>query len=253
MFSCMHLWLNHGMRWIYISPHLDDVILSAGGLIYEQTQAGTPVEIWTMICGVPPLRRLSELARDLHRQWGTTTARQTVLLRRREDRAAATRVGARVRHFDVPDCIYRLGPDGEFLYSDIFVPPHPFEADLPTRITAELASCLRSDDMLFGPLAIGGHVDHVIVRQAVEALGRPLQYFADIPYLLYHPEALEPAVKGMRVEVWPVGEAGLQAWIDGVAAYRSQIAALFVTGTGMRAGIQHAWEVAQGVRLWRWA
>jgi hypothetical protein len=37
------------MRWIYLSPHLDDAALSAGGLIYEQTQAGIQVEIWTFI------------------------------------------------------------------------------------------------------------------------------------------------------------------------------------------------------------
>ncbi|NTU55874.1 MAG: PIG-L family deacetylase, partial [Anaerolineales bacterium] len=41
------------MRWIYLSPHLDDAVLSAGGLIYEQTRSGTPVEIWTFMCGVP--------------------------------------------------------------------------------------------------------------------------------------------------------------------------------------------------------
>lgn len=45
------------MRWIYISPHLDDAVLSAGGLIYEQTRAGHEVEIWTFMCGFPSQRR----------------------------------------------------------------------------------------------------------------------------------------------------------------------------------------------------
>lgn len=240
------------MRWIYISPHLDDAVLSAGGLIYEQSRAGTPVEIWTVVCGVPSHRRLSEFARELHRQWGTTTARQTVLLRRREDRAAAARVGARVRHFDVPDCIYRLDPSGDFLYRDIFVPPHAQEAGLSERIAADLAARLRADDVLACPLTIGGHVDHVLVRRAVELLGRPLRYYADVPYLLYHPEALETAVAGLEVEVWPVGEEGLRAWIEGVAAYRSQIAALFGNEAAMQIGIRRVWEEAgRGVRLWR--
>ena len=47
------------MRWIYLSPHLDDAVFSAGGLIYEQTQAGTPVEIWTIMCGDPHLTEYS--------------------------------------------------------------------------------------------------------------------------------------------------------------------------------------------------
>ncbi|MCE7860069.1 MAG: PIG-L family deacetylase, partial [Chloroflexi bacterium CFX2] len=30
------------MRWIYLSPHLDDAALSAGGWIFDQTRAGIP-------------------------------------------------------------------------------------------------------------------------------------------------------------------------------------------------------------------
>ena len=28
------------MRWIYLSPHFDDAVLSCGGLIWEQTHSG---------------------------------------------------------------------------------------------------------------------------------------------------------------------------------------------------------------------
>ena len=28
------------MRWIYLSPHLDDAVLSCGGLIFEQSRQG---------------------------------------------------------------------------------------------------------------------------------------------------------------------------------------------------------------------
>lgn len=238
------------MRWIYISPHLDDAVLSAGGLIYEQTRAGIPVEIWTVICGIPGHRRLSDFARVLHFAWGTGTPRQTVLLRRREDRAAAAIVGARVRHFDVPDCIYRLGPDGEFLYQGIFVPPHPAEADLPARIAADLAAHLRPDDVLAVPLSIGGHVDHVTVTAAARLLGRPLLRFADIPYLFGHPDSLPPAVAGMRETIHPVSQAGLEAWQTAIAAYASQISSVFTDLDDMRAKIHAYWQPVGGLRLW---
>jgi len=39
------------MRWIYISPHFDDAVLSCGGLIWEQTHKGITVEIWTVCAG----------------------------------------------------------------------------------------------------------------------------------------------------------------------------------------------------------
>ncbi|MBA4379671.1 MAG: PIG-L family deacetylase, partial [Anaerolinea sp.] len=58
------------MRWIYISPHLDDAVLSCGGLIWEQSHAGTQVEIWTVCTGDPPEGPLSPFAEVLHAEWG---------------------------------------------------------------------------------------------------------------------------------------------------------------------------------------
>jgi len=239
------------MRWIYISPHLDDAILSAGGLIYEQThaRAARHVEIWTVVCGFPNETEVSPLAQVLHFQWGFASAEETVRSRRDEDRAAAKRVGASPVHFDVPDCIYRRGRDGNWLYNDVFVPPHPDEADLPARITALLAERLERGDKVICPLAIGGHVDHVTVRRAVEGLHRPLWYYADIPYLLNNPEALGPLKMEMQASPRKVSSAGLSAWQRGIAAYASQLSMLFETPKNMRARIADYGQ--KGLRLWK--
>ena len=162
------------MRWIYISPHLDDAVLSAGGFIYEQTRNGNPVEIWTIVCGYPPPGELTLRAQLEHFQWGTGTAKETIDLRRAEDVHAASIIGAKPVHFDIPDCIYRRGPDGEELYLDIFVQPHEAESHLPDQIAQTIAPRLLPDDQIICQLGIGGHVDHIIVRQAVEQLKRPL-------------------------------------------------------------------------------
>ncbi|MEW6094039.1 MAG: PIG-L family deacetylase [Chloroflexota bacterium] len=240
------------MRWIYISPHFDDAVLSCGGLIYEQSRQGIPVEIWTVCAGDPPSGSLSPLAQVCHFQWGTQTAEETVALRREEDQAAAARVGAGTRQFGFADCIYRRSPEGNLLYTeDVFVTPHPLEAELDAEIAAALEKELRPDDLLVCPLTIGSHVDHVLTRTAVERLGRPLRYYADIPYLLNDPEALEPATKGLRADLFPVSEDGLAAWLDGVAMYRSQIAMLFETEEKMREAIRLYWADRRGLGLWR--
>ena len=237
------------MRWVYISPHLDDAVLSAGGFIFDQTHAGVPVEIWTVCCGFPPLTEVSPFAQGLHFQWGFSSAEETVRLRRAEDLKAAAVVGARVLHFDFLDCIYRRGPDGEWLYPmDVFVPPHSADADLPAQMTAALASRLHPDDVVVCPLAIGRHVDHVAVRKAMEGLGRPLMYIADIPYLLNHPDELEPSTRGMQAEVRRVSEAGVSAWQEGVAAYASQFSTLFVPPQDLPGAI--ASYAANGIHLW---
>ncbi len=187
------------MRWIYISPHFDDAVLSCGGLIFEQTRQGTPVEIWTILAGDPPPGPLSEFARQNHALWGLPGGKETVAMRRAEDERASSLVGADLVHFDIPDCIYRRSPQGQALYPETVISaPHPADRKLPDRMAACLRSELLKDDILVCPLALGGHVDHVLVRQAVESLHQPLLYYADVPYLLNNPQTLEPAIVRIR-------------------------------------------------------
>jgi LmbE family N-acetylglucosaminyl deacetylase len=240
------------MRWVYLSPHFDDAVLSCGGLIFEQTRQGIPVEIWTVCAGDPPPGSLSKMAAKIHKEWGTGTAEETVHLRRGEDREAASRVGAGALHFDVPDCIYRRGPSGVLLYTtSVFTPWNPLEKDLPARMAATIRERLAPEDIVVCPLAIGGHVDHILVRRAVESLGRPLRYYADIPYLLHRPGSLAPVTAGLTGEIHPVSGEGLQAWTAAIAAYRSQVSMLFKTERRMRQAIANYWQRAHGIRLWR--
>ena len=240
------------MRWIYLSPHLDDAVLSAGGLIHGQTQAGLPVEIWTFMCGYPPEGEYSQFAQDLHKMWGFNTAEEVVRGRRVEDINAASIVGATTVHFDFLDCIYRHGPDGEWLYSEISVPPHPADKDLPARIAAEVSARLEPDDVLVCQLAVGSHVDHVIVRQAAELLGRPLIYDIDVPYIFYKPEELDTKAVGMKESVHLITEVGLERWQEAILAYKSQISTLgdvFNTPEKVKESINSYWSLHKGIRL----
>ena len=239
------------MRYIYLSPHLDDAVLSAGGLIYEQSRAGIPVEIWSFMCGFPPDDQLSPIAQVLHYQWGTTTAEETIRIRRAEDARAGEIVGAKTVHFDFLDCIYRRGKDGEWLYSDVFVPPHKAEADLPAQIAQVMVAWLKPDDMVVCQLAVGSHVDHVLVRKAAEMLGRPLMFDADIPYLLNHPDELEPKTARMKESLLTVSEAGFGFWLAAAEAYASQLSTLFESRDEMHDKMRGYWAESKGIRLWR--
>ena len=76
-------------------------------------------------------------------------------------------------------------------------------------------------------LALGGHVDHILVRRAAEQLLRPLRYVADLPYHFNQPGELERQVAGMNLVLHPVSEPGFQAWIRAILAYPSQLNSLF--------------------------
>ena len=238
------------MRWINISPHLDDAALSAGGFIYEQTRTGIPVEIWNIVCGFPPPGELTPLAQFEHFQWGTGTAEETVNLRRAEDARATDILGANATYFDVPDCIYRRGPDGEPLYTNIFVEPHEAEADLPLQIARTLLPLLLPDDRVICQLGIGGHVDHILVRQAAEQLGRPLWYAADQPYLFKQPGELNGFIAGMKEFLHPITEAGLGAWVEAILAYQSQLGALFESTDQVSEAILSYYAERDAFPLW---
>jgi LmbE family N-acetylglucosaminyl deacetylase len=238
------------MRWIYLSPHFDDAVLSCGGLIYEQTRQGLHAEIWTIFAGDAPAGPLSPVALSCHVDWGIPDVHDLVATRREEDLAAAATVGAEITHFGLPDCIYRRSADGDPLYpEDVFVPIHPFDQGLDADIAAALSAELASQDILVAPLAIGDHVDHRLVRMAAERLERPLRYYADIPYVFRHPEMLSPATHAMESDLYPVSEQGLHAWISGTAAYQTQMVILFGSEANMRTSLHTDWETRHGIRL----
>jgi LmbE family N-acetylglucosaminyl deacetylase len=242
------------MRWIYLSPHLDDAVLSAGGMIYEQTRSGIQVEIWTFMCGCPSVAEYSPFAKLLHAQWGFSSAGEAVRERRVEDRTAAAILGAETVHFDFLDCIYRRGPRGEWLYSNIAVPPHRDDAGLPALMAEDISARLEPDDVLVCQLSIGSHVDHVLVRQAAEHLGRSLVYTIDIPYFFHKRYELEQKTVGMKESVHSVTEAGLRSWQEAVLAYKSQVPTLgdaFDNPEKVRESLQRYWSESGGIRHFR--
>jgi LmbE family N-acetylglucosaminyl deacetylase len=242
------------MDWIYLSPHLDDAIYSCGGLIWEQTQAGQQVAVWTVCAGDPPPGPLSPFAEALHARW--KTGRDTVQQRREEDLAACQTVGAQARHFSVPDCIYRRSPvDGTYLYSSeeaIFGRLHLDDAEQAIEFGRDLFPGLPEDVQFVVPLCLGGHVDHQFVRAAAEVSGRQVWYYADYPYVIKSGKELEKVTEGLQAIDFPVSPEGLAAWGEAVELYASQVSTFWKDLEEMRAQLGAYHGRTGGVRLWRW-
>jgi LmbE family N-acetylglucosaminyl deacetylase len=222
-------------------------------LIYEQTQSGIPVEIWTFMCGNPHLSEYSPFAQSLHAQWGFADAEETIRKRRIEDTTAANILGATVLHFDFLDCIYRRDSNGDWLYPEgVFGTIRPEDADLPAQIASAITPRLQSTDILVCQLGVGSHVDHVLVRQAAELLGRPLIYDIDMPYFLYKSNEFGEKAAGMKESTSRITESSLEPWIEAVIAYKSQLPSLnevVRTPENARKSIRAYWEKWGGVRL----
>ena len=125
--------------------------------------------------------------------------------------------------------------DGTWSYpEDVCVPADPADARLAGEIAEAISMRLLPDDVVVCQLAIGGHVDHRIVRAAAELLARPLWYDVDVPYVFNHPEELGPATAGLKSVAHPISEDNLIAWQEAVLAYPSQFSGLFTSPEAMR-------------------
>jgi len=235
-------------KWIFLSPHFDDVALSCGGLAWELAQQGEAVSVWTICAGEPSPGALSPFAEALHRRWQAGT--EVVAQRRQEDRASCAAMGAWPLYSSIPDCIYRRGGAQSIpLYTSeraLFGPLHPLETPLVELLVREIQDRLPEGAKIVCPLAVGGHVDHRLVRQAAEMTGRGLEYYADVPYVFKQ----RPALEGYRWRVYPITLGGLDAWGEAVAAHTSQISSFWPDLESMRLAISEYYGEHRGLVLW---
>lgn len=206
---------------VFLSPHLDDAALSAGGTIHRLTAGGAAVTVLTVCAGRPPEATLSAYALSLHARWGQApdealaAAAAMVARRRAEDRAACRRLGAACVHLRLPDLIYRRRASGAWAAesdADLFAGGAGVDDGTVTQLARRLGRWLARHELgtvhgslapatgpqgssgspapvrLWLPLGIGDHVDHHLCRQAAEwlAAGHPgsvhLRYYEDYPY-----------------------------------------------------------------------
>ncbi len=259
-------------KWIYLSPHLDDVAISCGGLVWQQSQAGDLVEIWTFCAGDPPPGPISPYAQELHARWQTGT--EAASSRRQEDRISCQELGVTWRHFSLPDCIYRADSSGIYLYTsddDLFGDLQPADLgqidvardrilnnlDDADRLSGSSANSGRlaqisQEIRIISPLAIGNHVDHQLVRAAAEASVHPLWYYADYPYTNEEPDGIQYLIQtGWRAKTFPLSEAAVLAWGRAVLAHRSQVSSFWSGEAEMWADIRTYQGQMGGVRLWQ--
>ena len=232
-------------KWVYLSPHFDDVALSAGGLVWEQVQQGDQVEIWT-ICGgnAPKDRPLPRFAQELHSRW--KMGHDAPNLRAQEDDNACRVLGASHQCFPWPDCIYRYDPltnqpliDSE---KDLFKPYTPIELELLMDILKPVT--LLKGAQVVAPLGVGNHRDHRITRAVAEHLYGPVWHYIDYPYAIqtdFKREEFIPQTSHKYFQL--ISPQGLIAWKEAVACHHSQITSFWKSEQDMAAAIDFYAEI----------
>lgn len=250
---------------IYLSPHLDDAVLSCGGMIAGQARAGESVAVMTVFSASPePGQPLSAFAQALHDRWQASAPpgvdfSDPAAVRRAEDLRALAALGdgIQVIHYTLPDCIYRRAAGtGEALYASeeaIFGPVHPAD---PALADLNATAPPPKDANIYVPLAIGLHVDHLLlylVAQGWDVRQGRVRFYEDYPYVAQQerPAADLLAARGAwEAEIVPLSEETLNAKVRAAAAYESQISTFWRSRGAMEEALRAYARQVGGERLW---
>ncbi len=231
---------------LFLSPHLDDAVLSCGGTIHQLTQRGQDVTILTVMAGDPPdPLPASPIVRELHSRW--QAGETPVAVRRQEDSAAAQVLGAKVIHQSIPDCIYRT-VDGQPIYLDnpgLFGAVHPED---PAHSQLARMTLPPGISTLYAPLGVGNHVDHQLVRDWALKIAHQqpavvLKFYEEYPYN-DDTIAIDSALSHFTVHLMPeyiaLTAADIQAKIAAVRCHQSQISTFWADTQQMAHAIRAA-------------
>jgi LmbE family N-acetylglucosaminyl deacetylase len=215
---------------VYLSPHLDDAVLSCGGAIARHSNAGARVLVVTICTGAPPPDSpFSAFARKHHLMWGFAPG-QAMAARMREDDRALERLDADAYRAGMLDAIYRM-PEVYTSNDELFGAPAPDDPLLYS--TRQLIAALRGrlpHATFYAPLGVGNHVDHQILHAAArDGAGAFMAFYEDFPYVT-QPGALEQRLAALGQKFVPSTidiDATLARKIGAIDAYVSQLSSLF--------------------------
>jgi len=172
-------WWDAVPRALALSPHLDDAAFSAGGTLARLAQRGWEVTVATLFTASVPNPAGFALACQTDK--GLPPEADYMAIRRVEDAAACAALGARPLFLGLREAPHR----GYGNAAALFDAPRD-DDDAWRHAMPLLAQALEEarPGLLLVPQAIGGHVDHVMLLRALDALAPslPIWHWADFPY-----------------------------------------------------------------------
>jgi LmbE family N-acetylglucosaminyl deacetylase len=222
-----------------LSPHQDDACLSLGLSIAAWRKAG--VDFHLVNC----------FSQSDYAPFSGVSGREAVsLLREAEDRAFREAIGiCRTTNLDLLDAALR----GKKVMRSGKAALKPDPA--ATGHLTEILSTLVPSGFLVAPLAIGQHLDHIIVRDAALRLNNVrLGFYEDLPYagdiesderVAFAEGVAQRLGRPLTARVFRVDHA-IQTKLDLLSAYASQ----FGRGEGLGPVRRVTAEYGGGERLW---
>jgi LmbE family N-acetylglucosaminyl deacetylase len=244
----MHLLLEHRKKILVLSPHLDDGVLSIGGIIAKAASHGADVIVATPFSEGGIERDLSPFALDLQASWNLGA--EPYERRRQEDLAAVHNLGARAVYGQLLDSPSRNDLRGASHYPDrhaIF--SAPADRDEARQTLADLFRDWIDDfqpDLILCPLGVGRHVDHILVTQAFHDVATrgnlEVGLYEDMPYAtgIIPPASPDSVAAALERTAWTVigsefVAVDLEIKLQSIGQYVSQVSRIFPDGADIEA------------------
>ncbi len=203
---------------LFLSPHLDDVVFSCGGLAALLTDAGWHTIMATVFTRTIMPATGFALACQLDK--GLPAEADYMGLRRQEDLDAAAIIGFGAVHWmDLPEAPHRGYASAPALFGDVL----PDDAIAPEIVRAlQEMQTTWEPSLVLGPQGLGNHVDHQLTLRAALQVFPPdhLAFYRDTPYAMRQP--LARSLVTAPDCVVGIG-AGLDRKVAAASAYVSQV------------------------------
>ena len=211
-----------------LSPHLDDMVFSCGGYLYDRAGEGERIRCLTIF--TKTVEELSRFALACRLDKGLDGEIDYMALRRDEDREACRILGVEPIHWPYPEAPHRLYTSAADLFAGIHT-DDPLDTKALINDLAAYLSAEETSEVLY-PVGAGNHVDHLQLIAAVDSIRAEFpevwfRRYYDMPYAAKfrerHPE-LGYAVPGMTLS-----EETFRKKMSACNAYTSQIGFQFGT------------------------
>jgi LmbE family N-acetylglucosaminyl deacetylase len=237
--------VTHKIPCYFLSPHLDDAALSAGGLL-SWLQDKTEVQVITFFTQADHGPE-SLSVKSFLKQCGYSDANTLYTERRAEDKAILEKFQLSVKHQNYVDALWRKIPHpawwrkaaahilAEFLYVYPIYRIHiisgkvsPRDNQLQEKIREDIATMTQNNTSfaLFAPIGIGKNVDHLLIRTVAQKyFPDNTIYWTDFPYSL-HAQADQDYIKHNNLKMFSF-DKNLDDKIEMIKGYHTQVDALF--------------------------
>lgn len=226
----------------FVSPHIDDAIFSAGGLISYLAEKTKVVIVNVFSSQGEPPYTLS--AKKFLKQSGYGDMKTLFDNRIKEESRLADKLGIKVVNLGYTDASFRKRNKsfwtellGRMLSETVHLYPvyrinvvsgkiSRLDRDLMERIARDLKDLVKKEKkyQVFSPLGVGKHVDHLIVRRVVERQFKSAYFWSDFPYNL---KTGSPALDSLKPLNTFKSRSGLRKKEELMRFYKSQVWAVF--------------------------